>query len=177
MLKQLRQKDIRFGFISDTRGMTVGTQGRPEFLALTWILDDLLKVWEVVPDFWITWGTLRQARDDRSGIADAHTVSRAIEWYGIEKKEAMLVCSTAEGRLAGVEAGISYIHYSPMGGSHRNYITSDQSSTSLSPGNRGARWLNTEVERMLRLSLAARIVDKEEFNGCGPDHCTGVDEA
>lgn len=56
MLQQLRQKDVRFGFISDARGMTVGTQGTPEFLALTRILDDLLKVREVVPDFWMTWG-------------------------------------------------------------------------------------------------------------------------
>lgn len=172
MLQQLRQKDVRFGFISDARGMTVGTQGTPEFLALTRILDDLLKVREVVPDFWMTWGTFRQAQDDRSGMADADTVFRAIEWYGVEKKEAMLVCSTAEGRRAAVEVGITYIHSPPMEGGHR-----DEFCTSLPSENRGARWFHTEIERMLRLSLPARIVDKKEFNGCGPYHSPGADEA
>ncbi|QCL98247.1 hypothetical protein [Agrobacterium tumefaciens] len=179
ILQQLRQKDIRFGFISDTRGMTVGTQGTPEFLALTRVLDDLLKVREVAPDFWMTWGTFRQARDDHSGTADAHTVFRAIEWYGVEKKEAILVCSTAEGRLAAVEAGITYMHYSPMEGGHHDHPIPGESSTSLSPGDHGAKWFNTGIERMLSLSLlrSARIVDEKELNGCGPDLSPGADEA
>ncbi|MFK3852591.1 hypothetical protein ACI2J5_24185 [Agrobacterium pusense] len=177
MLQQLRQKDVRFGFISDARGMTVGTQGRPEFLALTCILDDLLKVREVVPDFWMTWGTFRQAQDDRSGMADADTVFRAIEWYGVEKKAAMLVCSTVEGRRAAVEAGITYIHYPPMEGGHRDHIIPDEFSTFLPPENRGARWFDTEIERILRLSLPARIVDKKEFNDCDLYHPRGTDEA
>lgn len=177
MLQQLRQMDVRFGFISDARGMTVGTQGTPEFLALTCILDDLLKVREVVPDFWMTWGTFRQAQDDRPGAAEADTVFRAIEWYGVEKKEAMLVCSTAEGRLAAVEAGITFIHCAPMEGGHRDHIIPEEFSTSLSSENCGAGSFDTEIERMLRLSVPARIVGKKEFNDCGPYHSPGAEQA
>lgn len=146
MLQQLRQKGFRFGFISDTRGMTAGTQGAPEFLALTNILDDLLRVRQAMPDFWLTWDTFHQAGEEHSGTVGARTLLRAIEWYGVEKNESVLVSSTTEGLLAASEAGIPYSHIPGGQLDHFPLQTNFPESTAI-------KWLNTEIERMLRSNL------------------------
>ncbi|MEN0117789.1 MAG: hypothetical protein AAGD15_13740 [Agrobacterium cavarae] len=171
MLQQLRQEDVRFGFISDTRGMTVGTHGTLEFLALTCILDDLLRVRKVVPDFWITWGILRQARGTRSGKADAHNIYRAIEWYGVEKKEVVLVCSTAEAQLAAVEAGITSIHYSTMKGGHHDQKIPELPFLPKIVAPCGLK------DRKNAETKPASPDHGQKFNDCGPYHSPGADEA
>ncbi|QDG94548.1 hypothetical protein NIBR502774_18620 (plasmid) [Rhizobium sp. NIBRBAC000502774] len=149
MLQQLRQNDFRFGFISDTRGMKARTQGTPEFLALTNILDDLLRVRQAMPDFWMTWDKFPHAGEDHSGTAGARSLLRAIEWYSVEKKEGMLVGSTAEGLLAAGNANITCIHYSHIGGDQLDHFPLQTKSPEIT----AIKWLNTEIERMLRSSL------------------------
>ena len=123
MLQQLREMNVRFGFISDARGMDAGSHGRSEFAALTQLLDKLLRVRGAMPDFWMAWsgfpqtsGSPRQDPGDRRRRDGAGPIHQAIEWYGVDKKEAMFVSSTAAGLFAANVAGVTSIQYpSPSG--------------------------------------------------------------
>ena len=156
MLQQLREAGVRFGFISDTRGMDGGTHGSSEFVALTRILDDLLKTRGAVPDFWMRWGTflqepaLLQVRDGRRRRVTATTVLRAIEWDGVEQKETILVSSTAAGLLAASEAGITGIHYFGVQGDQPVPSPLETNPQFPYPSETmEARWLNDEIQRIL----------------------------
>ncbi|MEH0295473.1 hypothetical protein V6R98_24990 [Agrobacterium sp. CCNWLW71] len=125
MLKQLRESDVRFGFISDARGMDVGSHGRSEFAALTGRLDELLRIRKAMPDFWTAWGifaqergTVVQAEEERrirngAGLI-AGMILEAVEWYGVDRHEAIFVYSTAAGLLAANDADISAVRYSGL---------------------------------------------------------------
>lgn len=125
MLRKLREIDVRFGFISDARGMDLGTHGRPEFAALTGLLDELLRVREAVPDFWMAWRSFPQGsgpvvqtgeeRRRRNGAGlPSGMILRAVEWYRVDKKDAIFVNSTAAGLLAANDADVSAIPYSGL---------------------------------------------------------------
>lgn len=122
ILQQLRKIDVCFGFVSDARGMDVGSHGRSAFATLTGRLDEVLRIREAMPDFWMAWDIFPQGsgkevhagekwrRRDDAGLAPA-MILQAVEWYGVEKKEAIFVNSSAVGLLAANEAGISAIQY------------------------------------------------------------------
>jgi histidinol phosphatase-like enzyme len=136
MLKQLRDVDVRFGFISDARGMDAGSRGGSEFAALTTRLDELLRIREAMPDFWIASRifpqgseAVVQAGDERRTKDGADPISamiqRAIEWYGVDKKETIFVSSTAAGLLAADDADISAIPHSSLRGDRTTVLESD----------------------------------------------------
>ncbi|WP_152643185.1 hypothetical protein [Rhizobium nepotum] len=121
MLQQLRESDVRFGFISDARGMDVGSRGRSEFAALTGRLDELLRIRKAMPDFWMAWGifaqgrgTVAQAGEERRRRNGAGMILEAVEWYGVDKQEAIFVYSTAAGLLAANDADILALQYSGL---------------------------------------------------------------
>jgi len=76
-----------------------------------------------MPDFWMAWngfpqtsGSPRQDPGDRRRRDGAGPIHQAIEWYGVDKKEAMFVSSTAAGLFAANVAGVTSIQYpSPSG--------------------------------------------------------------
>ncbi len=187
MLQQLRTAGVRFGFISDARGMDVGTWGRSEFATLTALLDDLLRVRGAIPDFWLTWGTFSQgiaavyqARHQGPHSAGADTVLRTIEWYGVEKKEAILVSSTAAGLLSAGEAGITGIHYFGMRDDRPAPFPLETNPQSPYPSETiETRQLGSEIQRILKSSLRASSAtrDEERFSGRGPDPFPGAGEA
>ncbi len=115
MLQQLREMNVRFGFISDARGMDAGSHGRSEFAALIGLLDELLCVRRAMPDFWMAWSGFPQGiRSDRRRRVGAEMILRAIEWYGIQKKETIMVTSTAAGLFAANVADVMSIKYSGL---------------------------------------------------------------
>lgn len=159
MLQQLREANVRFGFISDAIGMEVGSQGRSEFAALTRLLDQLLRVEGAMPDFWMAWsgfpqigGMALQDRGEPRRRVGAEMIRRAIEWYGVEKKSTIFVSSTDADLLAAKDADITGIHYA---GSKRNRTTPasvETESQFLSPPeSRAIQRLRTEIERILGL--------------------------
>ncbi|NTA14023.1 hypothetical protein [Agrobacterium tumefaciens] len=118
MLKKLRKLHLRFGFISDEGGMDARSRGRSEFAALIRLLDQLLDVRGAMPDFWISRGAIKYVnggkirdQDKRWQTVDTGLILRAIEWYGVDKSEAVLVSNTGAGLLAANEAGVMGIQY------------------------------------------------------------------
>lgn len=118
MLKQLRDQNLRFGFISDQRGMDAESYGRSEFAALVRVLDELLSLYGVMPDFWMAWdspprsGTEIRHRDGQLLKPVIGMILHAVEWYGVDKKKAVFVSSSSAGILAAKQAKITGIHYS-----------------------------------------------------------------
>lgn len=118
MLAHLRQLNVRFGFISDDRGMDAGSRGRPAFAALSRLLDGLLRIRHAVPDFWMAWPDFLQGTDAQSRGRDGQRQSpsvrmilHAIEWYGAEKQRTIFVCATAAGLIAANDADVIGIRY------------------------------------------------------------------
>lgn len=118
MLKQLRQHSVRFGFISDNRGMDTGSHGRAEFVMLTRLLDDLLNSRGSMPDFWMAWNGHRQRsgseflyRYDQRQSPVGNMILRAIEWYGVKKTRTLFVDASAAGLLVGNDMGLKGLRY------------------------------------------------------------------
>ncbi|TRA95288.1 MULTISPECIES: hypothetical protein [Rhizobium/Agrobacterium group] len=162
MLQHLRRIGVRFGFISDARGMDVGTHGPAEFGALTGRLDKLLQIRNAMPDFWMTWGISPQgirkipqadeAQRGTDGLIPA-MILHAVEWYGVDKKDAIFVTSTAVRLLAATSANISSIQYSglPEDRTIRVWREMERQYFNRSP-TVNAQQLNTEIQRILGLS-------------------------
>lgn len=117
MLKQLREFNVRFGFISNQRGMDASSHGRSESAALIRVLDELLSIRGGMPDFWMAWsepppGTESQYRKDRRHKPRTGMILRALERYGVDKDKAIFVGSSVAGILAANDADVMGIHYS-----------------------------------------------------------------
>jgi histidinol phosphatase-like enzyme len=119
MLKQLREQNVLFGFVSHQTGVAAGIRGWPEYVGLTRMLDDLLSVRGALPDFWVAW--TGSAREDsvefrnRRGTwrrRGAEMIWRAIDWYGIDKNKTVFVSSSSASTLAANDADITGIQYS-----------------------------------------------------------------
>ncbi|WP_151343669.1 hypothetical protein [Rhizobium leguminosarum] len=118
-LKQLRERRVRFGFISDQRGMDAGSHGKSEFVALTRVLDELLSVRGALPDFWIASGELPQRRgtefqyrNDQEQAPSVDLILRAMNWYGADKDKAVIVGRSEAAILAASNANVASIKYS-----------------------------------------------------------------
>jgi histidinol phosphatase-like enzyme len=117
MLGQLRDLNLRFGFISDQRGMDAGSYGRSEFAALTRVLDGLLSIHGAIPDFWMAWGspprtgTEAQHRDEplRPNVG---MILQAIKWYDVDNSKAVFVSKSPAGIQVAKQAKITGIQYS-----------------------------------------------------------------
>lgn len=117
LLGKLRKLNVRFGFVSDQRGMDASTRGRSEFAALAGLLDQLLHTRGANPDFWMSWGEPSQGNGsimDRGSLwpkPDAGMILRAMEWYGVGRKTTIFVSNSAAGILAANDAHVPCIQY------------------------------------------------------------------
>ena len=124
MLRQLRDLNLCFGFISDQRGMDAGSDGRSDFAALTSVLDQLLTVHGAIPDFWMARGSPTRAgteiphRDDQILQPEVGMILRAIKWYDVDNEKAVFVGNSPTGMQAAKQAKITGIQYSG-GQNHR----------------------------------------------------------
>lgn len=118
MLEHLREADVRFGFISNDRGMDAVAKGRSAFTALSRLLNSLLRVRGAVPDFWMASpdflqgrDTQRRIRDDQRLAPSVRMILHAVEWYEVEKERTLFVCATADGLVAANDADVIGIRY------------------------------------------------------------------
>ncbi|QWW72512.1 HAD hydrolase-like protein [Rhizobium sp. WYJ-E13] len=119
MLKQLREFNVHFGFISNQRGMDASSHGRSESAALIRVLDELLRIRGGMPDFWMAWSELplgtgaeSQYRNDPRHKPGTGMILHAIERYGVERDNAVFVGTSVTSILAANDAGVMGIHYS-----------------------------------------------------------------
>ncbi|MBB3659715.1 histidinol phosphatase-like enzyme [Rhizobium sp. BK650] len=117
MLKQLREQDVGFGFISHQTGMTAGSDGWLEYAALTRMLDELLRVRGASPDFWMAChcpshdGTEFAHRNDPRAKTNIEMLLRATAWYGADKSRTVFVSSSPARILDALDADITSIQY------------------------------------------------------------------
>jgi len=139
MLKQLREQNIRFGFVSGRMDMTAGSHGRLGYMAVTRILDELLRIRGALPDFWIERRcpsergrdepNYRDATEDRG---DARMLLQAIAWYGADRSNAVFVSNSTAAILEAKDTGITSIHYSGWRSHRRDPSAPRQEIPSLS---------------------------------------------
>lgn len=115
-LKQLRDANLRFGFLSDQRGMEAGSHGVSDFVALTRVLDDLLRANGAMPDFWLGWASppseiKLHTRDLTTPKPEAAAISRVIQSYGVANLEAVFVGNSSAGLEAANRSKIHAIRY------------------------------------------------------------------
>ena len=118
MLRHLRALNIRFGFISDDRGMKAGEKGELEFAKLSSLLDGMLAIRSAKPDFWATWSgssangtTQPTSRPETSSVSDLgpDAIQSIVEWYEVDKHHTVFVGRSATGLGAAASAGIRSI--------------------------------------------------------------------
>lgn len=119
MLRRFRTQGIRFGFLSNDRGMDANSGGRVAALALMDLIDTILRVDNAEPDFWMAMPFSKRtrspnAREAQDGARSSLMLLRAIEWYGIEKKKVILVTNSSARTIAASTAGVTTIKCSAL---------------------------------------------------------------
>jgi histidinol phosphatase-like enzyme len=114
ILKQLRSRQIRFGFISNLRGMESGSEDRTDAASLTRILDEVLNTVGAKPDFWMAWRHTQSleegiSQNNGQGSQTAAMIEQAIAWYGVEKSNCVFVGRLQKSLATAADLGIRTI--------------------------------------------------------------------
>lgn len=158
MLRELRHLNVRFGFISDGRGMDAKAVGRTDFADLTRLLDQLLRVRGAMPDFWISRGvevpSNGKTRDEQKWQknSDTELILRAIDWYCVDRKETIYVSSATAGRHVANEIGIAAVQYLCLRDDLTLFPRADlQAREPPFPEARETDWLRVQIQQILGL--------------------------
>ncbi|MBB6165645.1 MULTISPECIES: hypothetical protein [Rhizobium] len=119
MLRHFRTQGIRFGFLSNDRGMDANSGGRVAALALMDLIDTILRVDNAEPDFWMAMPFSKptcspNAREARDDARSSFMLLRAIEWYGIEREQVILVTNSSARTIAASPAGVTTVKFSAL---------------------------------------------------------------
>lgn len=145
LLRRFRSRGIRFGFLCNDRGMDADSAGWVASLALMDLIDAILRVNDAEPDFWMAMPfskptrnpNARKARDD---ARSSFMLLRAIEWYGMEKSQVVLVGNSRACRMLAGADGMTALEYS--------------ASTSQADESRSADLLEIErIENVVKTAL------------------------
>ncbi len=153
-LRELRERNIRFGFIS---------RDCPEDITLRGILDTLLRVREASPDFWIT--AVGSPQDSRAKNPDADEMWRrirvaaityAMERYRINRSKAVFVSGTSSAFTVAKTAAIAAFQYSGLGNSRDSSAELAMAIhlPGLLPVTGDVRELHAKIEQILGLSCS-----------------------
>jgi len=163
MLAHLRQLNVRFGFISDDRGMDAGSHGQTAFAALSRLLDGLLRIRGAVPDFWMAWpdflrGTdaQRRGRDGQGQAPSVRMILHAIEWYGAEKRRTVFVYATTAGLIAANDADVIGIRYFGVQSDRVSLPRTETEPRPPRPAIAAIERLSAQIERILGLGRRRR---------------------
>lgn len=113
MLQDLRDLDVRFGFISHRSTPPVDTRVRIDSATLTRLLDDLLKVSGALPDFWIDaacTSELRQ-RQRSPSRSELDLITKLTGWYEADLNRTVLVRKAEAPRDSPDTPGLTEIFY------------------------------------------------------------------
>lgn len=124
VLKVLRTLDIRFGFISDQKGMDVEAYGKAESSALIGMLDGILKVYASWPDFWVTSPT-RQPGEYHRPVEQAaqmnldETFAQLALRYAVDKSDIVFVSGSAASMRVAQSLDVCSFQYIGLQGNER----------------------------------------------------------
>ncbi|MEZ2129810.1 MULTISPECIES: hypothetical protein [unclassified Sinorhizobium] len=143
MLQDMREIDVRFGFISHHTTFPFDRGERIGSATLTRLLDDLLKVLGAVPDFWIDAihspgpGQLRRW----PGTSELELILKLTEWYEVDPTMTVVVRKGDFSRFSSKTPAFTEIVYPGL------------SAAGSSDGDRRATmiWLKTKIKHALKL--------------------------
>ncbi|MGO7403330.1 hypothetical protein ELI49_37370 [Rhizobium ruizarguesonis] len=113
MLQDMRDLDVRFGFISHHSAPPFDTRVRIDSATLTRLLDDLLKVSGALPDFWIDaacTSDLRQRQRSHSR-SEVDLITKLTGWYEADLNRTVLVRKAEAPRVSPDTPGLKEIFY------------------------------------------------------------------
>ncbi|EJB02346.1 hypothetical protein Rleg9DRAFT_7383 [Rhizobium leguminosarum bv. trifolii WSM597] len=113
MLQDMRDLDVRFGFISRHPAPPFDTRVRIDSATLTRLLDDLLKVSGALPDFWIDTAyssDLRQHQRSHSR-SELDLITKLTEWYEADLNRTVLVRKAEAPLTSPHTPGLTEIFY------------------------------------------------------------------
>jgi hypothetical protein len=153
-LRELRKRNIRFGFIS---------LDYPEDTMLREILDMLLRARDASPDFWITAvGTPQDSRVKNPHAGgmwrriQVAVITQAMERYRINRGKAVFVSGTSSAFTVAKTAGIAAFQYSALDNSRDSSaeLTTAANLPGLLPVTGDVRELHAKIEQILGLSCS-----------------------
>lgn len=116
LLRRFRRCGVRFGFISNDRGMDAARGGSIAATTLMELIDAILRTNSAEPDFWMAMPFSQTAdrpsnRKTQQFANPSLMILRAVERYGIEREKAIFVGSSAECTQAASMAGLATINF------------------------------------------------------------------
>lgn len=117
LLRHLRRRGIRFGFLSGNRGMDAAYSGRPAAQTLIDLMNVILQTDRAEPDFWIAMPLAKLGRDVKAQQVSkpanfSFMLRQAMEWYGVPRRKVVFVGSASACAMASNTAGVSTVNYS-----------------------------------------------------------------
>jgi len=113
MLQDMRDLDVRFGFISHHPAPPFDTRVRINSATLTRLLDDLLKVSGALPDFWIDAAHSSDRRQHRrwQSRSELDLITKLPGWYEADLNRTVLVRKAEAPRVSPDTPGLKEIFY------------------------------------------------------------------
>jgi len=113
MLQDMRDLDVRFGFISHRTARPFDTRVRIDSATLTRLLDDLLKVSGAPPDFWIDAASTSDLEQDHrsQSCSELDLILKLNEWYETDLERTVIVRKAEAPRVSSDTLGLTEIFY------------------------------------------------------------------
>ncbi|QRM47197.1 hypothetical protein [Rhizobium sp. BG4] len=142
MLQDIRNLDVRFGFISHHPPALYESRVRIDSATLTRLLDDLLKVSGAPPDFWIHTACMSALRPRQGSHRDENDlIGRLTDGYGADLNRTVVVRKAEALRVNAHPSGLTEIFYPGL---------SARAASNISrPATVG--WLKTMIKHVLDL--------------------------
>lgn len=163
VLRNLREQSVIFGFISYEDEKSSDLNHLTEYATVVGVLDELLRVLGVAPDFWLARGSMTRESVLSCGGCDPISepevgmIIRAIDWYGVERDRAVFISANPATTLVARRANIEGIHYPP------GWPDQDRQARSASAGKAtlaSDEWMGRHSwPRSTALSLGRRCVE------------------
>jgi hypothetical protein len=142
MLQDMRDLDVRFGFISHRPAPPFDTRVRIDSATLTRLLDDLLKVSGALPDFWIDAAYSSDRQHQRShSRSELDLITKLTGWYEADLNRTVLVRKAEAPLVSPDMPGLTEIFYPGL--SARAPSNTSQRAT--------VGWLKTMIKHALDL--------------------------
>ena len=116
LIRRLRLRRVRFGFISDQKGLNADEAGKYEAAALIKSLDQILRCDDAMPDFWMAWTNARvcnvSAQAELPGSREhAAMMSHAMTRYSVSRSRCIVVGRSQNILSAATRVGVRVFDY------------------------------------------------------------------
>jgi len=116
LVRRLRLRHVRFGFVSDQKGLNADAAGKHDAAALIRSLDQILRCDDAMPDFWMAWTNARvynvSAQAELTGSREhAAMISHAMTRYSVSRSSCIVVGRSQKILSAAARVGVRVFDY------------------------------------------------------------------